>query len=99
VTSSTPSFVQSITYTFFAESAFENNANFGFRLVAVFEGSQYDAAGGGSNYGTTGALRLDMVTVSAASVAVPEPATNALFMGAAALGAVLLRRWRARRVT
>jgi hypothetical protein len=97
--SSNQAFVQSITYTFFAGSAFENNANFGFRLVAVFEGSQYDAAGASASYGTTGTLRLDMVTVSTASAAVPEPSTSGLVLGTAALAAVLLRNWRQRRVT
>jgi hypothetical protein len=96
---SNQSFVQSITYAFFAGSAFEDNAQFGFRLVSVFEDSQYDAAGATANYGTTGTLRLDMVTVASGMPAVPEPATTALFMGGAAMGAVLWRRWRRRHVT
>ncbi len=89
---SSQAFVQSVTYAFLAGSAFEDNANFGFRLVSVFDGASYDAAGATANYGTSGTLRLDMVTVSSASVAVPEPATNALLMGACALAAVVWRR-------
>jgi hypothetical protein len=95
-TASSAAFVQSITYSFAADSAFENNANFGFRLVSVFDGSQYDASGASANYGTSGTLRLDMVTVSAATAAVPEPSTTAVFMGACALGAVMWRRHRKR---
>jgi hypothetical protein len=98
VASSSQAFVQSITYSFLADSAFEDNANFGFRLVSVFEGSQYDAAGASANYGTTGTLRLDMVTVSAAPPAVPEPATSAIWMGVCALGAVIYWRHRASRL-
>jgi hypothetical protein len=98
VAASSQAFVQSITYSFLADSAFENNANFGFRLVSVFEDSQYDAAGASANYGTTGTLRLDMVTVSAAPPAVPEPATSAMWMGACALAAVIYRRRRASRL-
>jgi hypothetical protein len=96
---SNQSFVQSITYAFFGGSAFEDNAQFGFRLVAVFEDSQYDAAGATASYGTTGTLRLDMVTVSSGMPAVPEPAATALVMGCAAMGAVMWRRWRCRPVT
>ncbi len=91
---SSQAFVQSVTYAFLAGSAFEDNANFGFRLVSVFDGASYDAAGASANYGTSGTLRLDMVTVSSAAVAVPEPATNALLMGACALAAVMWRRKR-----
>jgi|GEM_PF-620471 len=94
--SSSQAFVQSVTYTFTAGSEFEDNANFGFRIVSVFDGAQYDAAGASSNYGTSGTVRLDMVTVSSASgaVAVPEPATSGLAMGAFALAVVLTRRRR-----
>ncbi len=93
VAASSQAFVQSITYTFAADSGFEDNANFAFRLVSVFEDGSYDAAGATANYGTTGTVRLDMVTVAAVgTAAVPEPATNALLMGAAALGVVFWRR-------
>lgn len=94
---SSQAFVQSVTYSFLAGSAFENNANFGFRLVSVFDGAGYDAAGATANYGTSGTLRLDLVTVSSVGAAVPEPATNALLMGACALAAVVWRRQRAAR--
>ena len=92
VSSSNQAFVQSITYTFITDSGFENNANFGVRLVSVFEGSSYDASGATANYGAGGLVRLDMMTVSSAPPAVPEPATSALLMGVAALAAVLWRR-------
>ena len=94
--SSSQAFVQSVTYTFVAGSAYENNANFGFRVVSVFEGLQYDAAGANSNYGTSGNLRIDMVTVSTGGVPVPEPATSAAMLGLVAMAAVLVRRrpWR-----
>ena len=93
---SSQAFVQSVTYTFVAGSAFENNANFGFRVVSVFEGMQYDAAGANSTYGTTGNVRLDMVTVSAGGVPVPEPAASAALLGLAAFAVVIARRkpWR-----
>jgi hypothetical protein len=91
---SSAAFVQSITYSFADDSVFENNAHFGFRLVSVFEGTQYDASGASASYGTSGTLRLDLVTVSAASAAVPEPSTTAIFMGACALAAVVGRRRR-----
>lgn len=96
--SSSQAFVQSVTYTFIAGSAYENNANFGFRIVSVFEGLQYDAAGAISTYGTSGNLRLDMVTVSAGGVPVPEPAASAALLGLAAFATVVVRRrpWRRR---
>lgn len=95
---SSQAFVQSLTYTFLAGSAVENNALFGFRLVSVFDGVSYDEAGASASYGTTGTLRLDRVTVASveAGVAVPEPATSALAMGILAGAVVGVRRLRRR---
>lgn len=61
-------------------SAVNNNANFGFRVVSVFDpaGSGFVAANPTSNYATTGTYGFDLVTVEA----VPEPMT----MGLLALG-------------
>lgn len=54
-----------------------NNANFAFRLVATFGPSgAYEASNPGSNYGTSGTWRLDMVTVSGNIV--PAPGALAL---------------------
>jgi hypothetical protein len=53
-----------------------SNANFAFRIVAVFNpngaGTQYTAASSGSNYATTGTWGFDMVTV------IPTPGSAAL---------------------
>lgn len=61
-------------------AAVNNNANFGFRLVSVFDpaGTGYVASNPASSYATTGTYRFDLVTVEA----VPEPMT----MGLLALG-------------
>lgn len=97
---SSQAFVQNILYSFLLNSEFADNADFGFRLVSVFDGVSYDAAGASANYAASGTLRLDLVTVSAvpaAAAAVPEPATNALLLGAGLLMAVVYRRFRASR--
>lgn len=63
-----------------------NNANFAFRVVAIFapSTSSYAASTTSSSYGTTGTLRFDMVTVNGA---VPAPASALLMsMGALAIG-------------
>ena len=95
---SSQAFVQEILYSFSPDSDYDDNANFGFRLVSVFDGTAYDAAGASANYGTGGSLRLDLVSVSVVptTAAVPEPATNALMLGAGALAAVVYRRRRRR---
>jgi hypothetical protein len=61
-------------------SAVNNNANFGFRVVSVFDpnGTGFVAANPTSTYATTGTYGFDLVTVEA----VPEPMT----MGLLALG-------------
>lgn len=95
VAASSQAFVQNISYTFAAGSAFQNNPNFGFRLVSVFDGMAYDAAGASSTYSSSGTLRIDLVTVSTIQ-AVPEAATGA--WAAVVLGAAFgARRYRLRR--
>lgn len=71
-----------------------NNANFGFKVVAVFDPTNptagvYASSNPTSNYAGTGTTRFDMVTVNAD--AVPEPASM-LVLGLAA--AALSRRKR-----
>ncbi len=55
-----------------------NNANFGFRVVSVFDpnGTEFVAANLTSNYATTGTYGFDLVTVEA----VPEPVTMGLLV-------------------
>ena len=71
-------FAEGFRYRFAANSLFENNPNFGFRLVAVFDplnGSSYIASSGNiASYGTNGTFRLDNITISG----VPEPTSIAL---------------------
>lgn len=65
-----------------------SNANFAFRIVAVFNpngaGTQYTAASSGSSYATTGTWGFDVVTV------VPNPGSAALI----ALGGLVASRRR-----
>lgn len=66
-----------------------NNANFAFRVVAIFAPgtSAYQASTTGSNYGTAGTFRLDMVTISGT---VPTPG-SAMLLG---MGSLLVGRRR-----
>lgn len=71
-----------------------NNANFGFKVVTVFDpnivtAGQYSASNPASTYSPTGTLRYDMVTVL--GDAVPEPASMTLLAGIA-LAAIARRK-------
>jgi len=87
-------FAEGLSYTFPTGSAVENNANFGLRLVAVFDpvnGSNYISANAGTTaaYSANGTLRLDMFTIS--GTAVPEPGTLGLLI-VGAFAAIRRRR-------
>lgn len=74
-------------------SGANDNMNFGFRVVAVFEQGtdQYAASTSGSTYSPNGTQRFDLVTVEATEI--PEPATLlALGTGLAAVVGRRLRR-------
>lgn len=72
----------------------DNNPLFAFRVVATFAPgtSAYAASNAGSNYGTTGSWRFDMVTVSAAPV--PESETYAMMLAGLGLVAGVVRQRR-----
>ncbi len=72
-----------------------NNANFAILLVAVFapSTSAYAASNSGSSFGTSGTIRLDMVTISGDAITViPLPTSAGL--ATLALGAITARRRR-----
>jgi len=76
-----------------ADATVDNNSNFVFRMVAIFDpnivvAGTYSPSNSTSSYATTGTLRWDMVTVSGTE-AVPEPATMAVLAG---LGLAVARR-------
>jgi PEP-CTERM motif len=70
----------------------DNNASFGLRIVTTFAPGtgSYVAANPGSSYGTSGTVRLDMVTVMA--TAIPEPGTWALLIAGLGVVAGVARR-------
>lgn len=69
-------------------SAVNNNANFAFRVVAVFgPNGSYVASNPTGTYSSAGTYRFDMVTVSGTQ-AVPEPASMAVL----GLGALAMAR-------
>lgn len=75
-----------LTFNLTSIAGVNNNANFGFRVVSIFDpmGTGYVAANPASTYAGTGTVRFDMVEVSAQPV--PEPATMAVLgLGLAAL--------------
>jgi len=82
----TQNFVQGITYTFPAGSVYENDPNFAFRFVSVFDPANNTSyTGSNGTYGTSGTARFDLVTVA------PEP-TSACLLGVG--GLLLLGRRR-----
>jgi len=96
--SGSQTFVQSVSYVFANGDAVENNANFGFRFVAVFDpvnGSNYISANAGTvgAYSTGGTTRFDMVQVAA----VPEP--SSFILGGALCGGLGLRMLRRRKAS
>jgi hypothetical protein len=75
-------------------SASENNANFGFRVVSVFDpasGTQYVSSNAGTAvaYLPSGAIRVDMVTMSGSVI--PEP-TSLAFLAMGSIVALRRRR-------
>jgi hypothetical protein len=92
-------FSYSYSYAFQSGSAYENNANFAFRVVRIHDpsGSDYVSSFAGTLFGDTdGYTRssafFDAVKIEAGTV--PEPSTIAAVMGAIALGLVMYRRRR-----
>jgi len=77
-----------------AISGADNNASFGFRVVASFAPGTNSYTASSGTYATGGTWRFDMATVSGVAVtAVPEPQTYALMLaGLAAVGFVARRR-------
>ena len=77
-----------------AISGADNNANFGFRVVASFAPGSSSYAASSTSYAGSGTWRFDMATVSGVAVTpVPEPQTYALMLaGLVAVGFVARRR-------
>lgn len=75
-------------------SEVNNNPNFSFRIVSAFDTTNvgnYVAANPGSNYGSGGTWRFDMVTVTATPV--PEPFTIIGSLTALGIGTVIKRKY------
>ena len=92
-------FVESIRYALPAGSVYENNPDFAFRWVAVFDpanGTNYTASDSSSDYGTTGTGRFDMVSILGNSITVvPEPTAIAV-LGLSLAGWLSTRLFRRR---
>jgi hypothetical protein len=94
-------FAEGFRYRFATNSLFENNANFGFRLLSVFDpvdGSNYISSNAGTTsgtggYSTTGTFRLDNIAIRG----VPEPTSIALLSVAGFAG--LAANYRRRKAT
>lgn len=94
----TQQFAEGFRYSFATNSLFENNANFGFRLLSVFDpvnGSNYISSNAGTTaaYSVNGTFRLDNIAINGIT-AVPEPTSIALLSvaGFAGLAASYRRR-------
>jgi hypothetical protein len=79
------------TVDFTAISGADNNANFGVRVVATFNGgTEYSASNPTGSYATSGTWRFDMVTIKGA--AVPEPSALGLLAVAGVVAGGMRRK-------
>ncbi len=87
--SGSQTFVQGLDYVFPTGAGFENNPNFGFQFVSVFDpANNASYTGSNSTYSSNGTARFDIVTVGAP---LPEPTTLSL-IGIGAMGLLARRR-------
>ncbi len=90
------SFVNNISYDFSGIAGVNDNANFGLQLLATFAPGTSSYAGTSGNYGASGTIRYDMVTLTGDVIsAVPEPQTYALMLAGLGIVGASLRRRRA----